>query len=173
MSNLVVWIDWLATPLIRPTPHCSYKSYDQIGNAIDNISETNNLTAVETMAILKGGEVIIRPLSSLSNEEYEKIKSEGDPEHRENFVNSVMGFFTNPNQIFVDTDQPLDEVERTIVHEVQHYKYHNDSNKIKDCEFEDEMEAIEAEDRYSGQYITRLYHRKLKEHVSEIMEKRN
>jgi len=127
--------------------------HPRLAEAIQNIKDTDNLMAQETIKVLNSNQLEIRPLESLCQEEYQIIRADGDPEHRDHLA-GTLGLFVHPNRIFISLSQHLIELERTIVHEVQHYCNHQDGYRSP---IEDEMLAIEAEDRYSGRYITRKY----------------
>ena len=141
-----------------------------IDEACEVIRATNNLVAMETIEIIDKDIIKIRPLDSLKESEYQKnIRTEDDPESRSDFLSKIVGLFVYPNQVFVDTNLDQKEIERTIVHEVQHYRYHHiESNVYPIDVIEDEMLAIEAEDRYAGRYITRLYIKELRERVVKL-----
>jgi len=136
--------------------------------AYENIRNKNCLVAQETIRVIDSNELEIRSLESLNHEEYQAIKSEGDPEHREDFLSNLLGAFIYPNRIFISMSQNLAEIERTIIHEVQHYLNSEQEIVTPDDVFQDEMLAREAEDRYSGRYITRKYIRDLREFVKTL-----
>lgn len=135
--------------------------------AYQNIRNNNCLVAQETIRMIESNNLEIRSLESLNQEEYQEIRSDNDPEHREDFLSNLLGCFIQPNKIFVSLSQDINEVERTIVHEVQHY-FNRDHVTSPEDMFQDEMLAREAEDRYSGRYITRKYIRDLREFVTSL-----
>jgi hypothetical protein len=142
-----------------------------IKSACQSIKRRNNLVAIETSRIIDSGVLSIRSLNSINNYEYvTTIRSPDDPLDHRDFLSRLVGLFVSPTTVFVDTTLCPLEVERTIVHEVQHYRNHCDNPDLDPVI--DEQLAIEAEDRYSGRYITRQYMRKLKVYVDELFTRR-
>lgn len=151
--------------------HNHQTEYQKLSEACQNLRNANNLMAMETVKIIDNNEVYVRPIVSLTETEYQNLRSEADPSELEQLLSSAIGFFFEPKTIFIDTSLDQHEIERTIIHEIRHYQNH-----CLDPEMDviaDEMSAIEAEDRYSGLYITRSYMRKLKEYVLELFAEKD
>jgi hypothetical protein len=131
--------------------------------AYQKIRETNNWVAQETIQVIENDEISVRPLRSMTRNEYEEIKDDPSVD-RFSFLRRLLGLFVYPSCIFVETNQSEHDLERTIVHEIQHYRNRDLELTIT----EDELSACEAEDRYSGRYITRNYMRELRERIGKL-----
>ena len=93
-----------------------YEFIDQetqkLEQAIQNIKNTNRLIAQETINIIESDTLEIRSLESLDHEEYQNIRVDSDPEHREDFLSNLLGIFVYPNKIYISMTQTLSEIER-------------------------------------------------------------
>ena len=64
--------------------------------------------------------IIIRPLEQILPNRYQEYGLYGE-------VGECLGYFVNPRIILVNMNQSELEIEKTIIHEIQHYYYHHEA----------------------------------------------
>ena len=166
LPPILSYITWYTR--IKPT----YHQY-LIGSAIERI-QTDNWHQVhpETLNTLDHDtDLTIEPFHMIGQAYYEeRIREPEDPEHVSHFISKIAGLFVPPNRIYVNPGQDEHELERTIIHEIEHYHNHFDYDSGDLSNFQDEFLSIKAEDEYSGKYMTRGYLRRLAKSVQKMFD---
>lgn len=108
--------------------------------------------------IIQSRQTIIRPLDHVEPKMYENYGFHENPHEN-------LGYFNSPRTIFLNMDQSELELEKTIIHELQHYNYyHNHSDYDTD---EDEKLAQLSELEYEN-CSQRPYHKFIKSHIKKF-----
>jgi hypothetical protein len=116
---------------------------------INQQKSNNNKVAIETLNIIYDKNIKIRYLSRLTNIQRKMVISQFGKDWYKN-----MGglYLTNTNYIFVNSRVSVEQMARTIVHEINHVK-HNISPFDDTDVFMSELLAHKAEIEFSGKLV--------------------
>lgn len=97
-------------------------SRKKIRKCIYNIINHPSQIAKYFTNFIQNRDIIIRPLDQIAERRYDEYSLEENAEEN-------LGYFVGPRSILVNMNQSDLEIEKTIIHELQHFNYYQESDK--------------------------------------------